>query len=169
MEFHVAPNRIVTWTGPNGTAHRVRCALGRSFIGVKQREGDGVTPRGRWRLKKVLFRADRLAVPQTVLTCQSIERNDGWCDDPGDAAYNQPIKLPYRASFEDLWRDDALYDIVVELGYNDDPVIANKGSAIFLHIAQPGYGDTEGCVALAPDDLLALLAACDGDDWLVIG
>jgi L,D-peptidoglycan transpeptidase YkuD (ErfK/YbiS/YcfS/YnhG family) len=134
-----------------------RCAIGRGGLGAKTREGDGITPVGRWTLRRVLYRADRLAKPETALPCQAIAPDDGWCDDPTDPAYNRPVRLPYPASHERLSRDDSLYDVVVVLGHNDDPVVPGAGSAVFLHVARGDYGPTEGCVALALPDLLALL------------
>ncbi len=134
-----------------------RCAIGRGAIRREKQEGDGVTPIGRWPLRRVLYRADRLAKPDTALPCQAIQSDDGWCDDPADPAYNRPVRLPYPASHERLNRDDGLYDVVVVLGHNDDPVVPNAGSAIFLHVARDDYGPTEGCVALALPDLLAVL------------
>lgn len=133
------------------------CAVGRGAIGEKTGEGDGITPVGRWPLRRVLYRADRLAQPQTALPCAAIAPDDGWCDDPADPAYNRPVRLPYSASHEKLTRDDHLYDVVVVLGHNDDPVVPGAGSAIFLHVARDDYGPTEGCVALALTDLLEVL------------
>jgi L,D-peptidoglycan transpeptidase YkuD (ErfK/YbiS/YcfS/YnhG family) len=108
-------------------------------------------------MRRLLYRADRLNAPETALDCAVIAPEDGWCDDPGDAAYNRPVRLPYPASHEKMTRDDHLYDVVVVLGHNDDPVVPGAGSAIFLHVARDDYGPTEGCVALALPDLLALL------------
>ena len=137
------------------------CALGRSGIVTAKREGDGGTPAGRFALRELRWRADRLAPPATALRRRETAKEDGWCDAPSDPAYNRPITLPYAASTETLWREDHLYDIVVPLGYNDDPVVAGAGSAIFLHIAKQegeSFGATEGCVALRLADMLALLA-----------
>lgn len=134
-----------------------RCAIGRGAIAVEKKEGDGVTPAGRWPIRRVLYRADRLAQPETLFDCTAIAPDDGWCDDPKDPAYNQPVRLPYAASHEHMTRDDGLYDVVVVLGHNDDPVIPGAGSAIFLHVARDDYGPTEGCVALALPDLLDVL------------
>jgi len=108
----------------------------------------------------VLFRADKLSLPQTNLPVSAIAAHDGWCDDPAHLNYNQQVTLPVEASAETLWRDDALYDVIVVLGYNDDPIVPGKGSAIFMHIARPDYSPTEGCVALAQDDLLKILKNC---------
>ncbi|MGF1631928.1 MAG: L,D-transpeptidase [Kiloniellaceae bacterium] len=134
-----------------------RCAIGRGALGTKTREGDGITPVGRWSMRRVLYRADRLARPETALPCQAITSHDGWCDDPADPAYNRPVRLPYAASHERLTRHDHLYDVVVVLGHNDDPVVPGAGSAVFLHVARDDYGPTEGCVALALPDLLEVL------------
>lgn len=150
-----------------GAGARV-CAIGRGGIGVKAGEGDGVTPTGTFRIRRVLYRPDRVASPRTNLPVAAIAEDDGWCDAPGDAAYNKPVKLPYPASHEKMWRDDHLYDVVVVLGFNDDPVIAGKGSAIFLHVARPDYGPTEGCVALPLPDLLAALARLSPGDTIRI-
>ena len=134
-----------------------RCAIGPAGIGKKTREGDGTTPAGVWPVRRVLYRADRQNGPNTALPIVSIEKNDGWCDAPEDKNYNLPIKFPYPASAEKLWRDDALYDIVVVIGFNDAPVVAGRGSAIFLHIAAKDFAHTEGCFALEKEDLLELL------------
>lgn len=137
---------------------RYRCALGRNGIAADKREGDGTTPAGLFALRRLLYRPDRLAPPRTALPVAPLRPQDGWCDDPADRAYNRLITLPYPASAEALWRRDHLYDLVVVLSYNDDPVVAGRGSAIFLHLARPDRGPTEGCIALAFDDLLQVLA-----------
>jgi L,D-peptidoglycan transpeptidase YkuD (ErfK/YbiS/YcfS/YnhG family) len=139
-------------------ARRLRCALGRAGIVTDKREGDGASPAGLWPLREVLFRPDRLDRIETGLPARPIEHDDGWCDDPRDPAYNRKVRLPYPAHCERLWRADRLYDIVVPLGYNDDPVVSGAGSAIFLHVARHDFAPTAGCVALALDDLLAVLA-----------
>lgn len=134
-----------------------RCAIGRGGIALKTAEGNGVTPIGTWPIRRVLYRADRLERPQTALPLTEIARNDGWCDAPNDSRYNTQVKLPYAASHELLWRKDRLYDVIAILGFNDDPVVSGKGSAIFLHMAREGYAPTEGCIALALPDLLEVV------------
>ncbi len=148
----------------------LRCALGRGGViaARDKREGDGATPAGAWPVRRVLFRADREPSPTTRLPTSPITPTDGWCDAPGDALYNQPVSLPYGASAEALWRADGIYDLIVVLGHNEAPVTPGAGSAIFLHLARPDFGPTEGCVALARDDLLAVLAAVTADDRLLI-
>ncbi len=145
-----------------------RCALGPAGIVAEKREGDGATPAGRFPLRRVLYRPDRMDAPETGLPAAALRPEDGWCDAPGDPNYNKPVSLPYPASHERLWRDDGVYDIIVILGHNDDPPIPGRGSAIFLHVARPGYTDTEGCVALALEDLTALLASCGPGDHLTV-
>jgi L,D-peptidoglycan transpeptidase YkuD (ErfK/YbiS/YcfS/YnhG family) len=140
-----------------------RCAVGFGGIGEKLREGDGITPVGRWPLRRVLYRADRLSPPPSALPATAIAPEDGWCDAPDDPNYNRLVKLPYRASAEHMWRQDALYDLVVVVGFNDRPVRPGKGSAIFLHLARPDYGTTEGCVAFARADLLEAISLLTRD------
>ncbi len=135
-----------------------RAALGRRGVRVDKHEGDGATPAALLPLRRVLYRADRVAIPRTTLPREPIAEADGWCDDPGHPDYNRMVTLPHPARCEALWRRDGLYDIVVVLGWNDDPVRRERGSAIFLHVARPDHAPTEGCVALAEADLRAVLA-----------
>ncbi len=143
-----------------------RCAVGRSGLTRAKREGDGATPIGIWPMRRLYYRDDRLNRPKTALPCRAIAASDGWCDAPEDPAYNRRVALPFAASHEVLSRDDAIYDLLVVLGYNDDPVVPGRGSAIFLHLARPDYSGTEGCVALAMDHLLAVLAEARPGDAL---
>jgi len=137
----------------------VPCALGRSGViaAAHKREGDGASPLGVWPILRVLYRADRGPEPITQLPIAPIQEDDGWCDAPDDPAYNRPVRLPYPASCERMWRDDEVYDIVCILCHNDPPQ-PGLGSAIFLHCARPDYSPTEGCIALARADLHAFLA-----------
>ena len=157
------------WTARWG-ADRHPCAIGRSGVvaGAEKREGDGASPAGAWPMRRLLYRPDRLAPPETGLPVTALAADDGWCDDPRDRAYNQPVQLPYAASHERLWREDEIYDLIVVLGHNDAPVKPGLGSAIFLHCARPDFTPTEGCVALAPETLLQLLATAGPDDRVVI-
>ncbi|MGZ8995578.1 MAG: L,D-transpeptidase family protein [Rhodospirillales bacterium] len=144
-----------------------RCAIGRGGIRPDKREGDGATPSGRFPLREAFYRPDRLAPPSTRLALRALAEADGWCDDPADAAYNRLVRLPHPARCEQLWRADALYDLLIVVGYNDAPVKRGRGSAIFIHVAAPGYTPTEGCVALALPDLLDLAAIAAPAEVLV--
>lgn len=147
--------------GTLAVGERVRpCALGRGGLTARKREGDGGTPLGRFPLRRLFYRPDREPVPATGLPVLPLGEDFGWCDDPDEPLrYNRLVRLPFAASHERMWRDDGLYDLVVEIGYNDSPPQAGLGSAIFLHLARPDWSPTEGCVAMARDDLLAVLAA----------
>lgn len=135
-----------------------RAAGGRGGIAPKRAEGDGISPLGCWPIRRVLYRADKIAAPVTVFPMAAIAPDDGWCDAPEAVEYNRPVRLPFAFSHERMWRDDDLYDIVVVLGQNDDPAVPGRGSAVFLHVARPDYGPTAGCAALARGDLLEFLA-----------
>jgi len=133
------------------------CALGRSGRRARKREGDGATPVGCWRIAGVLYRADRVQRPRTGLPVRPIRTDDGWCDDPADRNYNRAVRHPYPASAERLWRLDHVYDLVIVLTHNARPRVRGGGSAVFVHLARPGFPPTEGCIALHPARLLQLL------------
>ncbi|MCE4223241.1 L,D-transpeptidase family protein [Methylobacterium sp. C25] len=137
----------------------ILCALGRSGVVQVKREGDGGSPRGAFRLRGGAYRPDHLRVrPRTALPLRATQRGDGWCDDPRDRRYNRPVRLPLPGvSAEEMWRQDGLYDFVIDLDCNRGPIRPGRGSAIFMHVARPGYQPTEGCVALARTDLARLL------------
>jgi L,D-peptidoglycan transpeptidase YkuD (ErfK/YbiS/YcfS/YnhG family) len=149
---------------------RVTCVLGRGGVkpALDKREGDGATPLGTWPIRRLLYRPDRTPPPRTGLPVHAIQPHEGWCDAPEDPFYNRPVRLPYPASAEALWRQDRVYDLICVLGHNDDPPVAHLGSAIFLHLVQPDRRPTEGCVALALDDMLSLLALARPGDSLAI-
>ena len=163
MEIIVSPAGTLAWNG-----REAACALGRGGLRRDKREGDGATPVGRFALRRLFYRPDRLAAPVTRLPATPLTPAHGWCDDPAHPDYNREVRLPHPARCEALWRDESVYDLIVVLGHNDDPVVPGHGSAIFLHLARADYAPTEGCVALARDDLLALLAALGPDDRLTI-
>ena len=142
------------------------CALGRSGCRAAKREGDGATPLGLWKPRAVYYRADRVGRPRSGLPVRVLRPHDGWCDAPGDANYNRPVRHPYAASAERLWRADALYDVIVVLGYNERPRVQGRGSAIFMHVARPGFQPTEGCIALARAHLLRVLERL-GPAWVI--
>lgn len=136
---------------------RYRCAHGKGGMRADKREGDGATPIGRFPLRDGYFREDQLARPDSGLAFRPLGQDDLWCDDPADPAYNRAVRAPFDARHETLWRADRIYDVIVPMGYNDNPPVAGLGSAIFLHVAREGYAPTEGCLALALPDLLDCL------------
>jgi L,D-peptidoglycan transpeptidase YkuD (ErfK/YbiS/YcfS/YnhG family) len=139
----------------------VACALGDGGCRVRKRESDGATPIGRWRVREVFYRADRLPRPRTHLPARTLRPDDGWCDAVGDRNYNRPVRHPYPASAEKLWRSDTLYDLIVVLDHNRRPRSQGRGSAIFLHVAGEGYPPTAGCIALQRAHLLRVLSRLD--------
>ncbi len=147
---------------PDGTlrfgAETIRAACGRAGLTTHKLEGDGATPAGVLPLRRVLYRADRVARPRAAVPLEPIAPEDGWCDDLADPRYNQMVRLPCEARHEALWRQDGLYDVVGVLGWNDRPVERGRGSAIFLHVASGDHAPTEGCLALGLADLLRVLA-----------
>ncbi len=166
MDLHVSMrgvSAVLDW----GAGLR-RAAIGPAGIALKGGEGDGITPCGRFPVREIFYRADRIARPDVKLPLRAIQPDDGWCDAPDDPSYNRLVKLPYRASAEKMWREDHLYDLVAVLGYNDDPVVPGRGSAIFLHVARPDYSPTHGCVALAFADVLAALEQLQPGDAVVV-
>lgn len=146
----------------------IRCAIGRGGMRADKREGDGATPIGRWALREALFRPDRVDPPLTLLNLTALTPKDGWCDAPNDPSYNRPVRLPFAASHEEMWREDALYDVVVPLGYNDDPPVPGMGSAIFLHICRDDFAPTAGCIAVPRAEILRLLAIASPATHIVV-
>jgi L,D-peptidoglycan transpeptidase YkuD (ErfK/YbiS/YcfS/YnhG family) len=130
-------------------------ALGRTGIKANKREGDGATPRGRFRLVRLWWRADRAPAPRTGLPIRRITPHDAWCEDPADRRYNRPVQA--RKGADRLWREDRLYDFIIELDHNTRPRVAGRGSAVFVHVARPNFGPTAGCIALDVKRLKALL------------
>ena len=136
--------------------YKVKCALGKRGIGNKKKEGDLITPKGSFKINGILYRPDKVKNLITKLRKKMINKKMGWCDDPKSKKYNQLIKLPFKFNFEKLYRNDDIYDIIFVLSFNTNPIIKNKGSAIFIHIAKRNYSPTKGCVAIKKDDIKKL-------------
>jgi L,D-peptidoglycan transpeptidase YkuD (ErfK/YbiS/YcfS/YnhG family) len=132
-------------------------ALGRGGVLANKREGDGGTPRGEFRLVRLWWRADRHPQPRTLLPVRRITRNIAWCEDPRDRRYNRSFQRSADAPGDRLWRDDRLYDFIVEIDHNTRPRVAGRGSAVFIHVARPGFRPTAGCVAMTLPRLRWLL------------
>jgi L,D-peptidoglycan transpeptidase YkuD (ErfK/YbiS/YcfS/YnhG family) len=151
----------------------IPCSVGRNGFGFKEKEGDGLTPIGIWKFEEVFYRADRVQKPETILSTSTIQPDDGWCDEPSDLHYNQKIKLPYPASHENLWRADSAYNLILTTNYNRDPIIAGKGSAVFIHLMrfneQENPIPTEGCLGLNQKDLEEVLSLIEPNSYWQVG
>jgi L,D-peptidoglycan transpeptidase YkuD (ErfK/YbiS/YcfS/YnhG family) len=136
---------------------KYRCALGKGGVNKKIKEGDGITPKGVFKITKIYYRADKIKIIKTNIKKIKITKKMGWCDDPVSLFYNQQIKLPSKFSHEKLYRNDNLYDLIAVMNYNTNPIIKNKGSAIFMHVSENSYKKTQGCIALKKKDLINIL------------
>jgi len=147
------------------------CALGKNGVipEAEGQEGDGKTPSGIYPFRHVFFRPDREQIPITRLSTQASSPSLGWCDAPESKHYNKLVRLPHGEGHEKLWRDDHLYDLILVIGHNDDPVVSGLGSAIFVHVARDGFRPTLGCVALEVSALRKLLRLIEPEDQLKIG
>lgn len=171
MPEKIAPQFVATSDGRfRGLSIDVPCALGKAgCVSVENKiEGDGASPIGVWPMLRVFWRDDRVDKPETSLPTVPIQENYGWCDDPQHNCYNQLVQTPFSASHETFWREDQIYDIIVELGYNLSPVISGKGSAIFLHLAKSDFSPTQGCVALTEAHLRDVLSISEKGSALEI-
>ena len=135
---------------------KVKCTIGKKGIGYKRKEGDLITPKGQFEIKYVLYRKDRVKI-LTKLKKKVIKKNMGWCDDPKSSQYNKLVKLPFAYNHEKLFRKENVYDIILILNYNMNPVKKNKGSAIFIHVAKNNFKKTKGCVAIKKINLIKLI------------
>lgn len=172
-------NITVVWTGePTRTASctltfkgaSMPCSLGENGVTSDKAEGDGCTPRGSYRLRWGFYRQDRVGdvFRPPFFSMEQMQPSYGWCDSPTDPLYNQFVYAPYAASHENLWlRDSSVYDIVNVIGYNDDPVVPGKGSAIFFHLTST-YGPTAGCIAVSLQDMKVILSMLEEDSYIVI-
>ena len=136
---------------------KVKCAIGKKGIGLKKIEGDLITPKGSFRVKRVFYRKDRIKYFESKIPKSIIKKNMGWCDDPKSKYYNKLIRFPFSFSFEKLYRKDNIYDLILVLNYNINPIKINKGSAIFIHIAKKNFSSTKGCVAIRKFELIKLI------------
>jgi L,D-peptidoglycan transpeptidase YkuD (ErfK/YbiS/YcfS/YnhG family) len=137
---------------------KFRCALGSAGVKKKTKEGDNITPKGIFKIIKIYYRPDKIKKITTLIKKIKIKKNMGWCDDPRSRFYNKQIKLPSKLGHEKLYRSDNLYDLIAVLNYNTKPIIKNKGSAIFIHIAKKNFSKTKGCIAVKKEDLIYLLS-----------
>ena len=137
--------------------YKVKCALGKRGVGLKKKEGDLITPTGQYKIKYILYRKDRIKKIQSKIRKIIINKNMGWCDDARSKKYNKLVNLPFSDRYEKLFKKENIYDIILVLNYNMNPIKKNKGSAIFIHIAKKNNKKTEGCVAISKAQLLKIL------------
>ncbi len=135
---------------------KVKCTIGKKGIGYKRKEGDLITPIGQFKIKYVLYRKDRVKI-STKLEKKVIKKNMGWCHDPKSKQYNKLVKFPFAFKYEKLFKKENVYDIILVLSYNMNPIKKNKGSAIFIHVAKNNFKKTEGCVAIRKQHLLKII------------
>ena len=137
--------------------YKLKCSVGKLGIKKFKKEGDLTTPKGLFKLGILYFRGDRNKNLKALISKKKIKKNMGWCDDINSKRYNQEIRFPYKYHAERLYRRDGIYDIFINIKYNQNPTIKGKGSAIFLHLANKNYKTTKGCVAISKKDFLKIL------------
>ena len=137
--------------------YKVKCSIGKRGIGVKKREGDLITSKGSFKIKEILYRADKIKNLKSKLQKKIINKKMGWCDDPRSNKYNKLIKLPFKFGYEKLYRTENIYDLILVLNFNMNPVKKNKGSAIFIHVSKRNYSATKVCIAVKKKHLRMLI------------
>ena len=147
---------------------KIKCAIGKNGVTKNKHEGDLKTPKGIFKLKKVFYRRDRIKFLKSSIKKHYIKKNIGWCDDPNSKYYNREIKFPFKDSAEKLWRKDNIYNLLIVLNYNFNPVIKNKGSAIFLHMCENNYSPTKGCIAIKKKDMMNLILNIKNNTKIII-
>jgi L,D-peptidoglycan transpeptidase YkuD (ErfK/YbiS/YcfS/YnhG family) len=151
MHIYIKNKKLITLD------YKVKCAVGKRGIGNKKREGDLITPKGKYGIKSIMYRNDRISSFKSNISKLSIKKNMGWCDDPRSTKYNKLIKFPFSYRAENLHRSDNVYDIILVLNFNYKPIRKNKGSAIFIHIAKRNYKGTQGCIAISKPHMKKLI------------
>lgn len=136
---------------------RIPAAIGRAGRTSRKREGDGATPIAAMALLSGFLRGDRVCMPPTALPLRRIGRSMLWCDQPDHTCYNRLVRAPFRRSHEEMHRADNLYDLCLVLDWNVTERRRHRGSAIFFHLARPGYEPTAGCIAVLRRDMIRLL------------
>ena len=148
--------------------YKVKCAIGKRGINIKRKEGDLITPKGSFKVKRVFYRKDRIKKLFIKIKKTVIKKNMGWCDDPRSRNYNQLIRYPFSFKSEKLFRSDNIYDIILVLNFNMNPIKKNKGSAIFIHVAKKKYLSTKGCVAISKIELKKLIKLLSYNSKIII-
>ena len=144
-----------------------RCSVGLNGFTKNKIEGDKKTPIGKYSFGKLFVRTDKIKNLNTKFKYIPIRKDMAWSDDSNKSNYNNLIKTKNKHK-ESLYRDDNLYDLILVINYNMNPVLPNKGSAIFLHISSDDYKPTEGCIAIAVNDFIEILKTLKPDDKINI-
>ena len=134
----------------------------------KKAEGDLKTPRGSFNFRYLMYRSDRISNIQTKLKKIKIEKKFGWCDDTSSNDYNKLIQFPFKKKAERLYLKENIYDLILVINYNVNPILKNKGSAIFLHLANKKFSSTKGCIAIKKKDFLKILPSINKKTKIVI-
>ncbi len=134
-----------------------KCSIGKNGSKNNKIEGDNSTPKGIFQIGDIFYRSDRIKKPITKLNTIIIKKNMGWCDDPNSKFYNKLINIKKKLNirYENLYRRDFKYDLLIVIKYNTKKIVKNKGSAIFLHLTK-NYSPTRGCIAISKKDFLIL-------------
>ena len=148
--------------------HKFRCSIGKSGFSRSKKEGDLATPKGVFKLGLLYYRKDRNKSLKSKLKKRVIKKNMGWCYDSKCKKYNQEIYFPFKYEAEKLHRKDKIYDILINIKYNQAPIIKGRGSAIFLHLTNKKYKPTKGCVAILKKDFLKILPSINENTKILI-
>ena len=148
--------------------YKLKCSIGKSGITGTKKEGDLATPKGTFKLGMLYYRKDRLKISKCKIKKKIIKKNMGWCDDSSSKKYNREISFPFKFSAEKLYREDNIYDLLINIKYNYQPTIKDMGSAIFLHVADNKYKPTKGCIAIAKKDFLNLIKLINKNTKIII-
>ena len=147
---------------------KYQCAVGKNGLTKNKIEGDLCTPLGVFQFSKIFYRPDRLGEIKFLINSSIIKKNDGWCDDQDSKWYNQYVQFPFKESAEHLYREDNIYDLICVLNYNTSPVVAGKGSAIFLHLCRNNFEGTEGCIAIEKEILIKIATSIESNSIIRI-
>ena len=139
---------------------KYKCSIGLNGLTNNKVEGDKKTPMGTYSLGELFVRTDRIKNLKTKYKFIPIKKYMAWSDDPNDLEYNQLIETKNYHK-ESLYRDDNIYNLILTINYNTNPVIPNKGSAIFLHVSTNDYKPTNGCIAINANDFIEILELID--------
>ena len=148
--------------------YKLKCSIGKSGKTNSKKEGDLATPIGTFGIGALYYRKDRIKLPRCKLVKKIIKKNMGWCDDVKSKFYNKEISFPFKYNAEKLYRKNNIYDLVINIKYNQKPIIKGKGSAIFLHITNKKYKSTKGCIAIKKNDFLEILPKINKKTKIII-